>query len=38
MKVKRGLFDKSRAVHLYLVQTPGAHARMRLKMSGRDSQ
>jgi hypothetical protein len=38
MKVRRGLFDKSRAVHSYLVQTPVAHAQMRLKMSRRDSK
>jgi len=38
MKFREGLFDQSRSVHSYLVQTPGAHAQIRLKMSRRDSK
>jgi hypothetical protein len=38
MKVRRWLLDKPCAAHSFLVQTLGAHAQMRLKISREDSK
>jgi hypothetical protein len=38
MKVRRGLFDKSRAVHSCLVKTSGVNAQKRLKISRGNSK
>jgi hypothetical protein len=38
MKVRRGLFDKSRAVRSFSAQTLGVHAQIRLRVSRRNSK